>query len=56
MVGIGHCEVKKCGGRTSKRFCRDHRNPSDRKGLLLVGESKPFSVTWLGKIWGWLNP
>lgn len=50
MTGIGHCEVKKCGNRTSKRFCSDHRNPSDRKDLLLVGESKPFSESLPGRL------
>jgi len=55
MVGIGYCHVKKCGNRTNKRFCRDHRRPEDREGLLLVGESKPFSETWIGKLWGWVK-
>ena len=56
MVGIGYCEVKKCGNRTNKRFCRDHQRLEGREDLLLVGESKPFKETWMGWIWMWLKP
>jgi len=55
MVGIGYCEVKKCRNRTNKRFCREHRSPADREGLLLVGESRPLEDLWIGKFYKWLK-
>lgn len=54
MVGIGHCEVKKCGNRTNKRFCREHRRPEDREDLLLVGESKSLDEFWWGRVLLWV--